>query len=59
MLCSNESKVKVLENLASAIVKEKSRESLEQIVWDKVFQELLELEWGDVILFAQDYQVSI
>lgn len=55
----SESKVKILENLASAIVKEKSRDSLEQIVWDKVFQELLELEWGDVILFAQDYQISL
>ena len=51
-------KVSFVETLASAIVKEKSRTELEKIVWDVVYGELLDKEWGDITDFAELYNLE-
>lgn len=52
-------RITFLQELATAIVKEKSRDSLEQIVWDKVFDELMGIGWSDVLLYAEDYGLNV
>lgn len=53
-----EDKIRFVEDLASIIVKEKSREDLEKVVWDITYRELLDKDWGDILDFADIYGIN-
>jgi hypothetical protein len=50
-------KEEFVEKLCDAIVSSYDRESLEAIVWDLTYDEMMGLEWVDLQMHAEDYGV--
>jgi hypothetical protein len=51
-------KEEFVEQLCDAIVSSYDKKSLENIVWDMTYEELMSLEWVDLRLHAEDYGVG-
>lgn len=54
-----EERILSIEKLTEEIVEGMPLVELKNIVWDKIFNELLELDEDDLELFAEDYQVEL
>lgn len=54
-----EERILFIERLAETIVGGMPLVELKNIVWDKIFNELLELDEADLELFADDYKVEL
>jgi len=50
-------KEEYVEKICDAIVAEMSREDLERVVWDHIYDEMLTQKWTDLMMMAQDYGV--
>jgi hypothetical protein len=50
-------KEEYVEKICDAIVAEMSREDLERVVWDHIYDEMLTQKWTDLMMTAQDYGV--
>ena len=51
-------KEEFVEKLCDAVVSSYDRKSLENIVWDMTYEEMMNLEWADLRMHAEDYGVS-
>jgi hypothetical protein len=45
------------ERVTDAIVRTYDTETLRRMVWDQTYDELVHLEWADLMMFAQDFGV--
>ena len=51
-------KEEFVEKLCDAVVGSYDRKSLENIVWDMTYEEMMNLEWADLRMHAEDYGVG-
>ena len=55
-MTDNMNKEDFVEKLCNIIVKSYDRESLESIVWDMTYDELIRLDWKDLRMHAEDFE---
>ena len=53
-----EDKEEYVEKLCDAIVNNMDRDNLEQVVWDKIYDELIFQEWVDLLMMGEDYGIE-
>jgi hypothetical protein len=51
-------KEEFIEKLCDTIVAEMSREDLERVVWDQIYEEMSSQKWADLLMVAEDYGVK-
>ena len=54
-MTDNMNKEDFVEKLCNIIVKSYDRESLENIVWDMTYDELIRLDWKELRMHAEDF----
>jgi hypothetical protein len=52
-------KEEFIEKLCDTIVAEMSREDLERVVWDQIYEEMSSQKWVDLLMVAEDYGVKV
>jgi hypothetical protein len=52
-------KEEFIEKLCDTIVAEMSREDLERVVWDQIYEEMSSQKWADLLMVAEDYGVEV
>jgi hypothetical protein len=57
-MTDNLNKEEFVEKICDAVIQTYNRESLERIVWDMTYSELMNLEWVDLHMHAEDYGVG-
>lgn len=50
-------RIEFTEKITNAIVNTYDEETLKRMVWDQTYDELIHLEWVDLMMFAQDFGV--
>jgi len=50
-------KSELVEKICDAIVQSYDRKSLETVVWDLTYDEMMRLGWVDLQMYAEDYGV--
>ena len=56
---NEEQREELLEKLCETIVEGMPLVDLKNIVWDQIYNELIDLNDSDLELFAEDYQVEL
>jgi len=56
---NDEQREEFLEKLCETIVEGMPLADLKNIVWDQIYNELIDLSDSDLELFAEDYQVEL
>ena len=56
---NEEQREELLEKLCETIVEGMPLVDLKNIVWDQIYNELIDLSDSDLELFAEDYQVEL
>jgi hypothetical protein len=56
---NEEQREELLERLCETIVEGMPLVDLKNIVWDQIYNELIDLSDSDLELFAEDYQVEL
>ena len=57
-MIDTDEKEKYVEKLCDAIVNSMDRDNLEQVVWDKIYDELIFQEWVDLLMMGEDYGIE-
>ena len=57
-MTDNLNKEEFVEKICDAVIQTYDRDSLERIVWDMTYSELMNLEWVDLHMHAEDYGVG-
>ncbi len=57
-MTDNLNKEEFIEKLCDTIVAEMSREDLERVVWDQIYEEMSSQKWADLLMVAEDYGVK-
>ena len=57
-MIDTDDKERFTEELAEFIVNSYERDSLERIVWDVTYEELLQMSWVDLRMTAEDYGLT-
>jgi hypothetical protein len=57
-MIDTDEKEKYVEKLCDAIVNNMDRDKLEQVVWDKIYDELIFQEWVDLLMMGEDYGIE-
>jgi hypothetical protein len=57
-MTDNLNKEEFAERVTNAMVNAYDPETLRRLVWDQTYDELVHLEWVDLFLYAQEYELD-